>query len=82
VRKNPFENVLSRLLTIKRTASYWGVSPNSFRKLVQNGIAPGPVHTPGLNRLLFDVSSRIVRSTLSGSNRGSDVPQRAALHAE
>jgi hypothetical protein len=51
VRKNPSENVLPRLLTIKQTASYWGVS---FRKLVQNGIAPGPVHIPGFNRLLFD----------------------------
>jgi hypothetical protein len=53
VPKNPFENVLPRLLTIKQTASYWGVSPNSFRKL-QNGIAPGPVHTPGFNRPLLD----------------------------
>ena len=51
--KNPFENVLPRLLTIKQTTSYWGVSSNSFRKL-WNGIAPGPVHTPGFNRLLFD----------------------------
>ena len=54
MRKDPFDNVLPRLLTIKQTASYWGVSPNSFRRLVQNGIAPGPVHTPGFNRLLFD----------------------------
>ena len=53
MRKNPSENVLPRLLTIK-PASYWGVSPNSFRKLLQNGIAPGPAHTPGFNRLLFD----------------------------
>ena len=53
MRKNPSENVLPRLLTIKQTASYWGVSPNSFRKL-QSAIAPGPVHTPGFNRLLFD----------------------------
>ena len=51
--KNPFENVLPRLLTIKQSVSYWGVSSNSFRKL-WNGIAPGPVHTPGFNRLLFD----------------------------
>ena len=51
--KNPFENVLPRLLTIKQTAFYWGVSPNSFCK-PQNGIAPGPVHTPGFSRLLFD----------------------------
>ena len=54
MRKNPSENILPRLLTIKQTASYWGVSPDSFRKLVQNGIAPGAVHTPGFNRLLFD----------------------------
>jgi hypothetical protein len=53
VRKNPFENVLPRLLTVKQTASYWGVSPDSFRKLVQNGIAPGPV-AQGFNRLLFE----------------------------
>ena len=51
--KNLFENVLPRLLTIKQTVSYWGVSSNSFRKL-RNGIAPGPVHTRGFNRLLFD----------------------------
>jgi hypothetical protein len=54
VRKNPFKNVLPRLLTIKQTASYCGVSPNSLRKIVQNGIAPRPAHTPGFNRLLFD----------------------------
>ena len=57
MRKNPSENVLPRLLTIKQTAFYWGVSPNSFRKLVQNGIAPGPVHTPGFDRL-FDREQR------------------------
>jgi hypothetical protein len=56
VPKNPFENVLPRLLTIKQTASYWGVSPNSFRKL-QNGIAPVPVHTLGFDRL-FDREQR------------------------
>ena len=56
MRRDRFENVLPRLLTIKQTASYWGVSPNSFRKL-QNGIAPVPVHTPGFDRL-FDREQR------------------------
>ena len=51
--KNPFENVLPRLLTVKQAVSYWGVSSNSFRK-VWNGIAPGPVHTAGFDPLLFD----------------------------
>jgi hypothetical protein len=60
VRKNPFENVLSRLLTIKQTAPYWGVGPNSFRKLVQNGIAAGPVHTLGLNRLDREQQDRAI----------------------
>ena len=31
----------------------WAVGPNSFGKLVQHGIAPGPLHTLGFNRLLF-----------------------------
>jgi hypothetical protein len=52
VPRNPFENVLPRLLTIEQKASYWGVSP-SLRNL-QNGIAPRPVHAPSSNRLLLD----------------------------
>jgi hypothetical protein len=39
VRKNPFENVLPRLLTIKQTASYWGVSPNSFRNSTRDQLS-------------------------------------------
>jgi hypothetical protein len=34
VRRDRFENVLPRLLTIKQTASYWAVSPDSFRKRI------------------------------------------------
>ena len=52
-RKSP-DTVASRLLTLKETASYWGVSPNTFRKMFQKGIAPGPICTPGMTRLLFD----------------------------
>jgi hypothetical protein len=48
------DTVARRLLTLKETASYWGVSPNTFRKMFQNGIAPGPICTPGMTRLLFD----------------------------
>ena len=53
MRKNPFDNVLPRLLTTKQTAFCWGAGSNSFRKL-RNGIAPRPVQTPVFNRLLFD----------------------------
>ena len=52
-RKSP-DTVAPRLLTLNETASYWGVSPNTFRKMVQKGIAPGPIYTPGMTRLLSD----------------------------
>jgi hypothetical protein len=41
-------------MTLKETAFYWGLSANTFRKLMQQGIAPGPLAIPGLGRLLFD----------------------------
>jgi hypothetical protein len=41
-------------MTLKETASYWGLSANTFRKLMQQGVAPGPLDIPGLGRLLFD----------------------------
>jgi hypothetical protein len=52
--RKSLDTVAPRLLTLKETASYWGVSPNTFRKMFQKGIAPGPINTPGLTRLLFD----------------------------
>jgi hypothetical protein len=50
--KKPPDTIAPRLLSIKETASYWGVSPNTFRKYVAQGIAPGPINVPG-GRLLF-----------------------------
>jgi hypothetical protein len=41
-------------MTLKEIASYWGLSANTFRKLMQQGVAPGPLKIPGLGRLLFD----------------------------
>jgi hypothetical protein len=41
-------------MTLEETASYWGLSGNTFRKLIQQGVAPGPLDIPGLGRLLFD----------------------------
>jgi excisionase family DNA binding protein len=51
--KNSLE-IASRGLTIRQVAKYWGVSQNTFRKLVRTGVAPGPLRIPGLGRLLFD----------------------------
>ena len=43
-----------RTMTFKETVTYWNLSANTFRKLIQQGIAPGPLDIPGLGRLLFD----------------------------
>ena len=43
-----------RTMTLEETASDWGLSGNTFRKLMQQGVAPGPLNIPGLGRLLFD----------------------------
>jgi hypothetical protein len=41
-------------MTFRQAAVYWGVSYNTFKKLVRLGVAPGPVNIPELGRLLFD----------------------------
>ena len=43
-----------RMMTFKETMTYWNLSANTFRKLMQQGVAPGPLNIPGLGRLLFD----------------------------
>ena len=43
-----------RTMTFKETVTYWGLSANTFRKLMLQGVAPGPLDIPGLGRLLFD----------------------------
>ena len=43
-----------RGLTLRQTAAYWGVCPNTLRKWVREGVVPGPLEIPGLGRGLFD----------------------------
>ena len=43
-----------RMMTFKETMTYWNLSANTFRKLMQQGVAPGPLNIPGLGRHLFD----------------------------
>ena len=47
-------NIPARGLTLRQAASYWGVSYNTFRKMVRLGVAPPPLHIPELGRDLFD----------------------------
>jgi hypothetical protein len=42
------------MMTFKETMTYWNLSANTFRKLMQQGVAPGPLNIPGLGRHLFD----------------------------
>jgi hypothetical protein len=46
--------IASRGLNIRQAASYWGVSPNTFKKLVRLGLAPQPLKLPGLDRNIYD----------------------------
>ena len=46
--------VLPRNLTLRQTAESWGISYNTFRRLVRDGIAPPPMNVPELGRMLFD----------------------------
>ena len=46
-------NIAPRGLTMRQAAAYWGVSYNTFRKLVREGYAPAPVDI-GLGRMIFD----------------------------
>ena len=49
-----------RMMTFKETMTYWNLSANTFRKLMQQGVAPGPLNIPGLGRHLFDREGKIV----------------------
>ena len=48
------QTIQPRGLNIRQAASYWGVSPNTFKKLVRLGLAPAPLKLPGLDRNIFD----------------------------
>ena len=43
-----------RGLNIRQAAAYWGVSPNTYKRLYREGLAPGPINIPGLDRHIFD----------------------------
>ena len=47
-------HIPARGLTLRQAASYWGVSYNTFRKMVKLGVAPPPLYIPQLGRELYD----------------------------
>jgi excisionase family DNA binding protein len=54
MQRRPPAGVLPRNLTLRQAAEYWGVSYNTFRRLVRDGVPPPPMNVPELGRMLFD----------------------------
>lgn len=50
----PPSTIVPRGLNIRQASAYWGVSPNTFRKLVRLGLVPAPLKLPGLDRNVYD----------------------------
>jgi hypothetical protein len=50
----PPSTIPSRGHDIRQAAAYWGVSPNTFKKLVRLGLAPEPLRLPGPDRNIYD----------------------------
>jgi hypothetical protein len=48
------QNPISRGMSGRQAAAYWGVSPGTFRKMVGLGIAPAPMNLPGIDRVIYD----------------------------
>jgi hypothetical protein len=47
-------DLVPRGLSLVQAASYWGVSPGTFKTLVKRGQAPAPTKIPGLDRNIWD----------------------------
>lgn len=43
-----------RGLSVNDAARYWGISKNTFLKLVNAGVAPQPLHLPETHRVIYD----------------------------
>jgi len=47
-------NVIPRGFNVQQAAEYFGCSVGAFKKLVQLGVAPGPIDLAGLERNIYD----------------------------
>jgi hypothetical protein len=50
----PLSTIAPRGLNIRQASAYWGVSPNTFKRLVRLGLAPAPLKLPSLDRNIYD----------------------------
>ena len=51
----PLPPIAPRGLNIRQASAYWGVSPGTFKKLVNAGIAPPPVRLGNKGKQIFDL---------------------------
>lgn len=47
-------NITPRGLSLKQVAAYWGVSQNTYRKFIREGIAPPPIRLGRKGKMIFD----------------------------
>jgi hypothetical protein len=78
VSKIPTPAILPRGLNIRQASAYWGVSPNTFRKLVRLGLAPQPLRLPGLDRNIYGRAALDAAMSAKGPRR----PLKAASAGE
>jgi hypothetical protein len=55
MRKNMSKKTIEpRGITIDQNCTLWGVSKITLKKLMKQGVVPGPLLIPGFGKLLFD----------------------------
>jgi hypothetical protein len=64
---NNHANIAPRGLNIRQAAAYWGVCPNTYKKLYRAGLAPAPLKLPGSTATSLIGLSLTGRWMLAGS---------------
>ena len=41
-------------MSLKQAAAYWGVSPNTYKKFVRDGVVPPPIRLGNKGKQIFD----------------------------
>ena len=64
-------NVIPRGFNIRQAAEYWGYSVGTLKKLVELGVAPGPINLAGLDRNIYDRLALDTARARAGDERKS-----------
>jgi len=47
-------SIVPRGMSLKQAAAYWGVSPNTSRKFIRDGVVPPPIRLGSKGKMIFD----------------------------